>query len=433
MKRVRFIAISALTFILFSATVFADDLILQTGNVKFSVDRFIEGKAVRIYATVASDGKRDMRGVVRFSDNGDQIQGDQPISVIAGKDDAVYVDWSPLAGEHTIKVAVFPFDSDDDNAQNNSAERKVTVLADTDRDGTPNADDADDDNDGTVDTADAFPLNKNESTDSDGDTIGNNKDDDDDNDSVKDQDDQVPLNANETLDTDKDGIGNNEDTDDDGDSVADIEEIKKGTNPLNADSDGDSVNDKEDAYPLDPAQARDFDRDGIGDAKDNDADNDGIPKDKDVNDTNKGPEIHITSTGKSSKSLAYPNEPISFETTTSLDPDGKIANTEWSYEGQKATGPVLKTTFQKPGIYKVVAKVTDDKGEAREKTFKVYVMSPVLPWLLIAGILLIIILAIFLFFFYTHPRKARRNRFERVTDILDTILKFLPKAPKGKK
>ena len=63
----------------------------------------------------------------------------------------------------------------------------VAVNApDTDEDGIPNALDTDDDADGVADTADAFPLDK-----------------------------------NETLDTDGDGTGNNADTDDDGDGVAD--------------------------------------------------------------------------------------------------------------------------------------------------------------------------------------------------------------------
>jgi hypothetical protein len=98
----------------------------------------------------------------------------------------------------------------------------VAVNApDTDEDGIPNALDTDDDADGVADTADAFPLDKNETLDTDGDGTGNNADTDDDADGVADTADAFPLDKNETLDTDGDGTGNNADTDDDADGVAD--------------------------------------------------------------------------------------------------------------------------------------------------------------------------------------------------------------------
>jgi hypothetical protein len=56
--------------------------------------------------------------------------------------------------------------------------------------------------------------------------------------------DAFPDNPNEWLDTDKDGIGNNADTDDDNDGMPDTWEIKYGLNPLNAaDSSLDKDND----------------------------------------------------------------------------------------------------------------------------------------------------------------------------------------------
>ncbi len=48
--------------------------------------------------------------------------------------------------------------------------------SDSDRDGVPDIIDTDDDNDGTLDTADALPLNPTEDTDTDGDGVGNNTD-----------------------------------------------------------------------------------------------------------------------------------------------------------------------------------------------------------------------------------------------------------------
>ena len=49
------------------------------------------------------------------------------------------------------------------------------------------------------------------------------------------------------------------------------------TDPLNPDTDGDTVNDGNDAFPLDPAETLDTDRDGIGNNADTDDDNDSIP------------------------------------------------------------------------------------------------------------------------------------------------------------
>ncbi|MCF6244092.1 MAG: DUF5011 domain-containing protein, partial [Sulfurovum sp.] len=70
--------------------------------------------------------------------------------------------------------------------------RKVEVLTplagmiDTDKDGIPDIQDNDDDNDGTLDSNDAFPLDKTEQTDTDNDGIGNNADKDDDNNGIPD-------------------------------------------------------------------------------------------------------------------------------------------------------------------------------------------------------------------------------------------------------
>ena len=75
--------------------------------------------------------------------------------------------------------------------QSASAERPAAV--DTDRDGTPDATDADDDNDGVADADDAFPLDPDESADADGDGEGDNADADDDNDGIPDVHDSHPL------------------------------------------------------------------------------------------------------------------------------------------------------------------------------------------------------------------------------------------------
>jgi parallel beta-helix repeat protein len=73
-----------------------------------------------------------------------------------------------------------------------------------------------------------------------------------DSDGVFDVIDELPEEHGEWLDTDSDGIGNFKDSDDDNDGLSDIDELEKGTEPLNNDTDGDNYNDSEDAYPLDP-------------------------------------------------------------------------------------------------------------------------------------------------------------------------------------
>lgn len=382
------------------------DLFLpDSGGVGFSTSNFIEGQAVRLYATVNSNSIKDLRGVVRFFQDEEQIEGDQPISVLSGKNDAVFADWIPSPGSHIIKVLVVPFNNTDDDPSNNSFIKEVYVLADTDRDGIPNADDVDDDNDGVPDAEDAFPLNKNESADSDGDNIGNNADADDDNDGTPDSKDALPLNANETLDTDSDGIGNNEDSDDDGDTIPDLIEISSGTSPVKNDSDDDGASDSEDVEPLDPTQTRDYDKDGVSDERDEDADNDGVPKNQDVNDTNLAPMIVITTDGKPLRRFAFTNSVITYDASNSKDSDGEIESTEWLIQGTESEGMQIKKTFPKAGFSTITVKLTDDKGEVGEKTFTVLVMPPFMPWLLLMAAVILAALAIYKVFTYSKRRR----------------------------
>lgn len=351
------------------------DLFLMPDRVKFSSDTFLEGKTARLYATVDSSSNDDLRGVVKFFDGEEQIQGDQPVSVLASKEDAVFVDWRiDVPGEHTIRIALFPFEAEGDNPGNNTVQKQITVFADSDRDGTANRDDVDDDNDGYADAEDAFPLNRLEWIDSDGDSKGDNADDDDDNDGIPDERDAFPLNSAESVDTDKDGIG-----------------------------------DKHDTFPLDPVEKSDFDKDGIGDNKDQDADNDGIPKPLDTNDTNVGPVIKITSKKKARRRIILSGETVSFETTESGDPDGNVASSEIIIEGKKIKGDTVEVPFEETGVKIVSVRLTDDKGEAREENFKVLVIPKYGLWVGTIFIFLIAILAIFYLFSYS--RHAHENRY----------------------
>jgi hypothetical protein len=133
---------------------------------------------------------------------------------------------------------------------------------DVDGDGVPNDEDGDDDNDGVTDTADAFPLEREEWQDRDGDRIGDNLDADIDADGVADDRndngipdneetdwdgdgiknaaaipwDAFPRDPREWRDTDGDGVGDSADPDDDGDGWSDEEETKAGTDPLRGES-----------------------------------------------------------------------------------------------------------------------------------------------------------------------------------------------------
>ncbi|MGD8505569.1 MAG: PKD domain-containing protein [Candidatus Bathyarchaeota archaeon] len=135
----------------------------------------------------------------------------------------------------------------EDTAGNNATDTiTITVLLDTDGDGTPDITDPDDDNDGVNDDGDAFSLDPTEWVDTDRDGIGNNADTDDDNDGVLDINDAFPLDPTESVDTDGDGVGNNADTDDDNDGMPDSWEIENGLDPLDPtdaslDPDGDGL------------------------------------------------------------------------------------------------------------------------------------------------------------------------------------------------
>ena len=81
----------------------------------------------------------------------------------------------------------------------------------------------------------------------------NNENEDSDGDGIPDSDDAFPLDPNESLDTDRDGVGDNADSDDDGDGVSDYG----------------------DAFPTNPGESLDSDGDGVGNNADLDDDGDG--------------------------------------------------------------------------------------------------------------------------------------------------------------
>lgn len=405
-KSLRFLAglttFIAITQIAFAAT--NGDFAISNNDVTFSTDNFLEGKITRIYATVHNNSHQDLLGVVRFFDNGNQIGGDQPLSIFATKTDGVFVDWNPNYGDQSIVVKIFPWQAKIDDPSNNSVTINVHVLQDTDHDGIPNATDPDIDGDGVPNAQDAFPLDPKEWKDTDGDGIGDNSDPDIDNDGVPNQFDDLPYDANETIDTDHDGIGNIADTDDDNDGIPDIQEEKMGTNPLKADTDGDGVPDGIDAFPLDPKEWKDTDHDGIGDNADTDIDNDGIPNNQDPFPTNVAPVIKL----KNNPSIADLLNPNFFDASPSYDKDGKIVSYKWEINNQEIKGGnTINEVFDKPGKNTIKLTVTDNSGESTSKEFEVSVLNIALYKEL--GITLIIIL-LALGIYFKYIAEAKNNK-----------------------
>ena len=107
----------------------------------------------------------------------------------------------------------------------------------------------------------------------------NHLDPDDDEDGVPDQEDAFPLEPGEWQDEDRDLIGDNLDADDDGDGIADDKNGNGTADYKELDIDGDGVDRAKsvpwDVFPLDPNQWQDTDGDGTGDNSDLDDDNDG--------------------------------------------------------------------------------------------------------------------------------------------------------------
>lgn len=426
-------------------TVFAAnaDLAIDGNSISFSKSSFLEGQKIRIYVTVYNNGTVDALGTVKITNetSGKQIGTDQVVSVVGQKNDAVFVDWTAVSGTQTISAKVTPWEANGDSSDNNSASKQIFVEQDTDHDGVKNNTDNDDDNDGTADGEDAFPLNSKEQKDTDGDSIGDTQDEDDDNDGIKDSEDGLPLDSSDSVDTDHDGIGDKQDNDDDGDGLQDEEETQSTkTDPLKYDTDGDGTNDKDDAFPLDPNEQGDYDKDGIGNKTDEDADNDSTTKDKDINDLNKSPIIILSE----EPSLVLPENEFTLDAGPSYDEDGQIVAYEWTVEGENKnteeqknyTESSFKTAFEKSGKYKVNLKITDDKGESKYKTFDIHVVNYI-PWLILL-ILLIIALALYLGFKYT--RQAKNANKESKTENKKAEIKPKPtksnkkiSAPKAKK
>ena len=93
---------------------------------------------------------------------------------------------------------------------------------------------------------------------------GTDLDTDSDGDGVPDIDDAFPDDPNETVDSDKDGVGDNADECDTTPASEAGSVDAAGCGPSQRDSDGDGVPDAEDAFPYDDSETQDTDGDGLG-------------------------------------------------------------------------------------------------------------------------------------------------------------------------
>lgn len=387
------------------------DLALSDGSVWFSMSEYLEGGAIRIWASAQNNSPNDLLGSIRFSTEEGIIDSDQPISALAGKTDEVFVDWTPPAyGTFLLTITVIPWDSSSDNPDNNTVQKEMTVLQDTDRDSIPNTSDPDKDGDGVLDEEDAFPLTYSESKDTDGDGQGNNADLDDDNDGTPDTQDQLPEDARYTADQDGDLIPDEEDEDMDGDGLSNEEESKIETDERNPDTDQDSVVDGQDVFPLNSSESKDMDEDGEGDNSDADRDGDSLENATDPDPNNPAPVAGV----EQAVYIADIGEEIIFDGSPSEDDSG-ILQYLWSFgDNETVEGAEVSRRFDVTGLQIATLTVTDGNGQSDSIEIKVRVLN--YTFLLKAGLftLLLVALAFYLIYRYTRrvqkPKKARKRK-----------------------
>lgn len=156
------------------------DLAISPSNITFSDSNLVEGKSVRIYASIRNLGDTDATAYVIFYQGANLIGRSQIISVLAdGAMDDVFVDFKPPAGSFNIRAVIQGAAPEDSNTANNEALTPLySAAADTDGDGVideedncserDNPDQEDLDEDGKGDVCDV---------DKDGDSVANIDDD----------------------------------------------------------------------------------------------------------------------------------------------------------------------------------------------------------------------------------------------------------------
>ena len=379
------------------------DLAISDSGITFSTVGYLQGRTTRIWIVVSNNSTADLLGSVRVSVNGKGIAQDQPVSILAGKTDDVFVDWVPGAiGSYKMSISIIPWISEGDNTSNNTIVKDVFVEQDTDRDGIPDSKDDDKDGDGILNTDDSFPLDAKESKDTDGDSLGNNADPDDDNDGILDIDDSFPEDPLYSKDMDKDGIPDETDSDIDGDGLLNDEETTRGLNPLLTDTDGDKISDGSDPFPLDPKEWSDLDGDSIGDNTDTDIDGDNIPNTEDKNPSDKAPVAAVSD----KVMLANINDEVIFDASASNDDTG-ITKFVWVINGETTEQATVKKVFPESGLQIATLTVYDssDQSDTIEVRVRIYDFAFLAK---IAGFSFLLILLAF-YIIYRYNRAAFKS------------------------
>jgi hypothetical protein len=290
------------------------DLFIPVNTFSIAPEPRVEGQSVRLYAQAQTAETIDAYGTITFFAEGTPIGTPQPISIINGVSDAVFMDWIPAFGgfiDLTISASLND-DTDTDLSNNTATIKDIFIDYDSDGDGIGNAADIDDDNDGVPDTEDAFPTDNSESADADSDGIGDNADPDDNNDGIADESDsdsqnptqgQSPSSSTPGSLSQGSGAATSEPSPSQPSASASgastsgssavtpsqasgsasptpgrVDEI--GGPPLvrsaTIDTDSDGVVDALDLFPENPQESADTDNDGIGNNADLDDDNDEI-------------------------------------------------------------------------------------------------------------------------------------------------------------
>ena len=376
------------------------DLSVSESEVWFTNSVFLEGSSTRIWASVHNNSNVDLLGTVRFTTKEVLIGSDQPISIMAGKTDEVFVDWSPPSfGSYTITVTVIPWESGADNSSNNTVQKTITVEQDTDHDGIVNVSDPDRDGDNIINEEDVFPLNRLESKDSDGDGKGNNEDTDDDNDGTLDIEDQLPEDSLYTKDQDGDGVADEIDGDVDGDELSNEKEIELTSDPKNSDTDADSILDGKDPFPLDSKEWSDVDGDGTGDNSDKDIDGDGLVNEEDSDPSDPSPiakaepDAHLVNLGQE----------VTFDASASED-DDSIVQYVWQFGEEMIIGPKASYTFHSTGLQTAVLTVYDENGQSDSTEVTIRVLD--YTFLMKAGILTLLLVLLAFGLIYRYNRRA---------------------------
>lgn len=145
------------------------DIFIPPGGLWVDTSQHVEGQSVRIYAYAKTTELADTYGSIIFFVQGQQIGSPQPISIVNGVSDSVFMNWIPAFGgfiDLSVKVTLV-IDDESDSSNNTQRLLDVFVDYDTDGDSVGNQQDIDDDNDGVLDTQDSFPLDGTRSSNTD--------------------------------------------------------------------------------------------------------------------------------------------------------------------------------------------------------------------------------------------------------------------------